>query len=284
MPPSSEEPLHSGLSVNAGFGYYPANAHQILDGGKYTIVRKLGWGPRSSTWLVRRTKKGSMYYLAAQIFTVAASKAVAERLHPIIRNRLLIKTDIVSLPTVHSRFWETSVHGKHFCMTLNPYGPPIKSLLRKAVKDGQAGLPVHTVQYTTSRVVQALSVFHHKKIMHGDVTPERVVFDILMGSSCVEPLLDAEPTSEAVFVDGFPVLPSQPLDLNKHKWNEPMSHVADWMLSLVWYGHAQASPYKVEAGHDYCSAPETLLANPTCGPETDIWMLGCLVSIYISMS
>ena len=73
------------------------------------------------------------------------------------------------------------------------------------------------------------------------MTAERVVFEILKGSDCVQPLLNAEPTSEAVLVDGLPVLPSQPLDLNKHRWNEPMSHVAEWMLNLVWYGHGMSA-------------------------------------------
>jgi serine/threonine-protein kinase SRPK3 len=34
-------------------GYFPAWLGQSLLGGKYVIVRKLGWGQHSSVWLAR---------------------------------------------------------------------------------------------------------------------------------------------------------------------------------------------------------------------------------------
>ena len=44
-----EEPLSS--SAEAGLGYFPVSPSQTLKNGQYTIIRKLGWGPRSSVWL-----------------------------------------------------------------------------------------------------------------------------------------------------------------------------------------------------------------------------------------
>jgi hypothetical protein len=35
--------------------------------------------------------------------------------------------------------------------------------------------------------------------------------------------------------------------------------------------------YTPEKDHNYSFAPETLLERATCSPETDVWMLGCLV-------
>lgn len=44
------------LPPETGFGFYALTLGQILKDGKYTIVRKLGWGQNSSVWLasVRR--------------------------------------------------------------------------------------------------------------------------------------------------------------------------------------------------------------------------------------
>ena len=41
---------------------------------------------------------------------------------------------------------------------------------------------------------------------------------------------------------------------------------------------AQQWNYKPEKNEDYLSAPETLLQGASCSLQTDIWMLGCLVS------
>lgn len=45
-----EEALN--LSSSEGFGYFPGYPGQKLNKDRYEISRKLGFGPRSSTWLV----------------------------------------------------------------------------------------------------------------------------------------------------------------------------------------------------------------------------------------
>ena len=64
-----EEPLN--LSPSEGGGYYPAQIHQKLNGDKYEVIRKLGYGPRSSTWLVLSAHDQA--YFVVKIFTVTAS-------------------------------------------------------------------------------------------------------------------------------------------------------------------------------------------------------------------
>jgi serine/threonine-protein kinase SRPK3 len=39
------------LAPELGYGYYPLLLGERLDGGKYEIVRKLGWAGYSSVWL-----------------------------------------------------------------------------------------------------------------------------------------------------------------------------------------------------------------------------------------
>ena len=43
---------------------------QKLNGGKFQVVRKLGYGPQSSTWLVGDKKN----YSAIKIYAIAASE------------------------------------------------------------------------------------------------------------------------------------------------------------------------------------------------------------------
>ena len=44
-----EEPLNA--PAPEGFGYFPAFPGLKLDQNRYEVVRKLGFGPRSSVWL-----------------------------------------------------------------------------------------------------------------------------------------------------------------------------------------------------------------------------------------
>ena len=46
-----EEPHMLGFEV--GHGYNPLMLGQLLDNGKYEIIRKLGWAVNSSVWLAK---------------------------------------------------------------------------------------------------------------------------------------------------------------------------------------------------------------------------------------
>lgn len=67
-----EEPLD--LPPSEGEGH-PAGIHQKLNSGKFDIVRKLGYGPRSSTWLAYTwdEEEEKERYFAIK-YTVAASE------------------------------------------------------------------------------------------------------------------------------------------------------------------------------------------------------------------
>ncbi|KAF6741555.1 CMGC/SRPK protein kinase [Ephemerocybe angulata] len=273
-----EEPLS--LSAADGFGYFPADINQTLSGGRYTIVRKLGWGPRSSTWLVCEKDGGDLdtCYSAVQIFTAARSKEVESRLVPILQ-KMICYADPSTVPCLRSTFWESSIHGEHVCLVMKPHGLPFSDVLRDA-KSRQAGLPVLIVQFTTSEIVNVLDLLHGKKVrvMHAGVKLENLVLGAETSAHALQTHISENPPSETQIVDGFPVVRSQPLANDPVDWTDPMRWVVGcWMLVLAGFGHAQGAPYTPESGFDYSSAPETLLENPTCGFATDIWMLGCLV-------
>jgi serine/threonine-protein kinase SRPK3 len=41
------------LTKQQRYGYFPATLNQSLAHGRYTILRKLGWGTASSVWLAK---------------------------------------------------------------------------------------------------------------------------------------------------------------------------------------------------------------------------------------
>ena len=98
-----EEPLD--LPSAEGGGYYPALIGQKLNGNQYEVVRKLGYGPRSSVWLVLRPQLAA--YFAVKIYTVAASDRANRVELPVLQS--LKKIDpLMRLPPFQGSFWQKS--------------------------------------------------------------------------------------------------------------------------------------------------------------------------------
>ena len=59
--------------LDSALGYFPLLPGRKLDNERWTIIRKLGWGPRSSTWLVQASKETGGQYKALKVLTAAAT-------------------------------------------------------------------------------------------------------------------------------------------------------------------------------------------------------------------
>lgn len=153
-----EEPLD--LPPTEGGGYYPATISEQLNKRKYHIVRKLGYGPQSSTWLAFEKLWRGRKYFAIKIFTIAASKRVQI---PILNNI----TDLdptLRLPYFHESFWERSDDGWYLCVVMKPMSTSVRVLQLDAENQR---LPVHAVRRIVSIVSDALEGLHDAGIMHG---------------------------------------------------------------------------------------------------------------------
>jgi serine/threonine-protein kinase SRPK3 len=152
-----EEPLD--LPPSEGGGYYPATIHQKLNVGRLEVVRKLGYGPRSSVWLVWDGED----YFTVKIYTIAASEHAKTVELPILK----VVHDLdasIRLPTYHDKFWEKTTAGSHLCLVLNPMSTTVRALQHDA---NHERLPVHAVQNIVLTVADALECLHSVGIMHG---------------------------------------------------------------------------------------------------------------------
>ncbi|KIM38457.1 hypothetical protein M413DRAFT_30008 [Hebeloma cylindrosporum] len=164
-----EEPLDSPV------GYFPVRPGQTLNNGQWTIIRKLGWGPRSSTWLAL-AKNTEYSYAAIKIFTVAAtedSTGVHEReiLEP------LKGISSIDIPTFKSHFYEhDTIKGKrHLCLALEVSGSSVEDLRLTNVYDGEC-LSVHLVKSIIGDVSMSLAGIGANEIIHSAVTPHNLLF------------------------------------------------------------------------------------------------------------
>ena len=175
-----EEPLS-----DAGSGYFPASPSQTLKNGHYKVIRKLGWGPRSSVWLatypveyaapsrpckllITRTCTSGivMEYCVIKILTVHATDE-HRGLSPEIKALQAVydQAGYKRLPCLHDNFFESSDHGKHLCIVFLDILPDIDTTLRLTAPDKY--LRVHIVKKIIASITEPLQYLHQAGFFHG---------------------------------------------------------------------------------------------------------------------
>lgn len=105
------------FSPSEGGGYYPAEIHQKLNDDKYKVIRKIGYGPRSPTWLVLRSDNRA--YFVVKVFTVTASDRAKTVEIPILKT--------VNNLNPSKIFWVKGSAASHLCFVMNPVSTSISS-------------------------------------------------------------------------------------------------------------------------------------------------------------
>jgi hypothetical protein len=152
--------------LDSAAGYFPAQPGQSLDSGRWTIIRKLAWGPRSSTWLAVDNSESDLEYKAIKIFTTTATEDLTGNNE---RYFLLLDPlkDISTIPRLRGHFHEHDTNGKkHLCLVFHVLGTSIEELRLTNIYHGE-NLPVHAVQKVAARISESLASLAHLKIIHG---------------------------------------------------------------------------------------------------------------------
>ena len=147
--------------LDSSVGYFAAELGQTLQNNRWSIIRKLGWGPRSSTWLAVDSKD-SDNITAVKIFTVAATDSYASNELHMLRGPLSRPT--LPFPSIRGHFYEQSLKGNHLCLVLNVLGPSVESF-RRSSNGGY--LPLHVVKKIVADIVEALCELQGNKVIHG---------------------------------------------------------------------------------------------------------------------
>jgi len=151
--------------LDSPLGYFSAQPGQKLKDGTWKITRKLGWGPRSSTWLV---VDGDDRHCALKILTAAATadpKAKHER-HFVLKAMKAIPS-AYGVSQLLDTFEEKDERGrKHFCLLFRLFGPSVEDLRQGNAYHGQS-LPVHIVQKVICDISERLVNLASQNIIHG---------------------------------------------------------------------------------------------------------------------
>ncbi|KAG2003152.1 CMGC/SRPK protein kinase [Coprinopsis cinerea AmutBmut pab1-1] len=207
----SGRPLSPGPSSEVdSLRYFPAQLNTVLRGNpKITVIRKLGSGPRSSTWLVKHIESST--YSALKIYTAAASReerGLAEEKRLVeLRDVMAYSSGYSKHPCHFSTWWEESTRGRHLCYLVEPYC----GLSLEDVRNGDpmGRLPIRTVQFVFNELVEKLSEVHgFADGMHGSLSAENAVFWTWADVKYLKPHLSLP---EGSTIDGVAKIKAQPL-------------------------------------------------------------------------
>ena len=239
--------------LDSPVGYFPAQPDQTLKKGKWTIARKLGWGPRSSTWLAR--DRDNRQYGAIKILTAAATQDSTGPNERDILSSLQTK-DI--FPEILSHFFEHDPKGKrHLCLVFRVLGSSVEDL-RLSNTNGKY-LPLYTVQKIVGEISEGLTAIACERIVHGGgchrsfylaliyrvpstaVTADNFLFWSVQTGDAIRKVLARAPSEKAEMIQGsdgvtYPSVKSQPIP-HGCTWDSTVTDIMYTRLYLSNYAH-----------------------------------------------
>ncbi|RLV96247.1 Protein kinase dsk1 [Spathaspora sp. JA1] len=159
-------------------GYHPCYIGEQYKDGKYTLVRKLGWGHFSTVWLARDNDK--QCHVAVKV--VRSAKHYTETAIDEIKLLDKVTTSDIQHPghqhviQLLDTFTHKGPNGIHVVMVFEVLGENLLGLIRRYK---HRGIPIVFVKQIAKQLLAALDFLHRScGVIHTDLKPENILIEI----------------------------------------------------------------------------------------------------------
>lgn len=147
-------------------GYHPVLIGDQLNGGRYRVVHKLGYGGYSTVWLALDLRANR--YVAVKIITAGASEESRKAKLFSSFNDWVAEPGSEVIPSLIDEFWVSGPNGHHRCLITAP--------ARMSLFDSKDASPCSLLQLNVARsiiaqLVYGVSFLHGQDIVHGGLFP-----------------------------------------------------------------------------------------------------------------
>ncbi|CEL54595.1 serine/threonine kinase 23 [Rhizoctonia solani AG-1 IB] len=178
-------------------GYHPVQIGDTFSDGRYTVVRKLGWGHFSTVWLAKDAKQSR--HVALKVVK-SAPRYTETALDEIKLLQRLISGDVNHPGRRHvigflDHFRHKGPNGNHVCMVFEVLGENLLGLIKR---HQAKGVPVHLVKQIAKQILLGLDYMHRQcGVIHTDLKPENVLICIDDVEAVVQSELESSQNSQA---------------------------------------------------------------------------------------